>query len=158
MTAADIAIRPASPTDLPALLTSVAGLFEEDAGQHDPLVNVEWPALDGADYYTDLIGADSALVVLAWAGDQPAGHLIGKLGGSTSVRPHRYGVLESLRVFPAHRGHGVGGALVEHFLTWARTRGSGQAIVEVYAANVAAQRLYHRYGFSPKSVELRADL
>jgi GNAT superfamily N-acetyltransferase len=144
--------------DIDALVTSVAGLFAEDAGQHDPSVSLDWPAREGAAYYTGLMQDPGSLLLLARDGDRVTGHLVGKLTGPNPVRAARIAVLESMRVAPGARRAGTGSQLVAHFMAWAREHGAQQATVTAYAANHTAQRLYARYGFAPASVTLRATL
>jgi GNAT superfamily N-acetyltransferase len=154
----DVTVSGATPDDLDAVVASVAGLFREDAGQHDPTVNTDWPALEGADYYRDLIGADDCLIALARDGERVVGHLVGKLSGPDTYRVQRVAVLESVRVAPGSRDAGVGGLLVEHFLGWARARDAVQASVSAFAANEKACRFYARYGFEPITVTHRMTL
>lgn len=56
--------------------------------------------------------------------------------------------LLTLAVLPAERGQGVGGRLVQGFLTEARARAATTAFLEVAARNVSAIRLYERAGFA----------
>jgi ribosomal protein S18 acetylase RimI-like enzyme len=151
----DVTVTPARPEDLDAVVESVAGLFREDAGTHDPTVNVDWPALEGAAYYAGLLGDEDCLLALARAGDRVVGHLVGKLDQPDSYRRQRIAVLESIRVRPDQRDAGVGTLLVRHFLEWARDREAVQASVSAYAANRAAQRFYARHGFAPMTTTLR---
>jgi ribosomal protein S18 acetylase RimI-like enzyme len=50
-------------------------------------------------------------------------------------------------VLPAHRGRGLGTALLLKALEGFRRRGLGRAFLEVTAQNVAAVQLYRRLGF-----------
>lgn len=52
-----------------------------------------------------------------------------------------------LATSPAGRGRGVGSALMEDAIVRARAWGLDGLVVDTGAANVAAQRLYHRLGF-----------
>ena len=151
-------VSPVTRDDIGALVASVAGLFAEDAGRHDSLMNLDWPAREGAGYYSALFSDPGCLLVLARAGDQVIGHLVGRLSEPSSIRAGRVAVLESMRVAPGSRRTGVGSSLVRHFFGWARERGAGQASVTAYAANDAAQRFYARHGFVPRSVVSRASL
>ncbi|MHB1595227.1 MAG: hypothetical protein ACYCO9_14285 [Streptosporangiaceae bacterium] len=54
--------------DVDALVTSVAGLFAEDAGRPDPLMNLGWPALKGAAWARER-GAQHASVTAYAAND-----------------------------------------------------------------------------------------
>ena len=56
-------------------------LFREDAGRHDSLRDLDWPAREGAAYYSALVNDEASLVTLARDGGHVAGHLIGKLSG-----------------------------------------------------------------------------
>ena len=153
-----ITVNTATHDDISSLVASVAALFREDAGRHDSLMDLGWPAREGAAYYSALVNDEACLVTLARDGGHVAGHLIGKLSGPGPMLTGRIAVLESMRVAPGSRRAGVGSLLVRHFLTWARDRGAQQASVTAYAANDAAQRLYARHGFEPASITLRAIL
>jgi ribosomal protein S18 acetylase RimI-like enzyme len=57
------------------------------------------------------------------------------------------GAIQNLGVVPAHRGLGVGGALLLKALEGFRCAGLGRGILEVTAQNDGAIRLYRRLGF-----------
>ena len=153
-----VTVNPVTEGDIDALVMSVAGLFAEDAGRHDPGMDLRWPEREGAAYYARLLGDQTCLLLLAREEDQAVGHLVGRLSGPDSLRTRRLAVLESMRVAPGARRAGVGSLLVRHFFTWARDSGAEQASVTAYAANDAALSFYARHGFSPKSVTSRAVL
>ena len=52
------------------------------------------------------------------------------------------------------RGNGVGSALVDGFLVWARDRAVGRVSVTACASNGAAVRFYGRIGLRPRGVTL----
>lgn len=54
----------------------------------------------------------------------------------------------------AHRGRGLGGALVTAALSWFAARSAGTVTVVTQGRNVAAQRLYQRGGFATDAVQL----
>lgn len=153
-----VTVKAVDADDIDALLESVAGLFREDSGQHDSLVDPGWPARDGAAYYAGLMTDPGSLLALARDGDRVVGHLVGRLSGPSSIRTGGLAVLESMRVAPDARRAGLGGLLVRHFFDWAREGGAVQASVTAYTANHAAQRFYARHGFIPQSVIARAVL
>jgi GNAT superfamily N-acetyltransferase len=153
-----ITVNAAKHNDIGPLVASVAALFCEDGGRHDSLMDLDWPAREGAAYYSALLNDETCLVVLARDGGQVIGHLIGKLTGPGSLLTARTAVLESMRVAPRARRAGVGSLLVQHFFAWARDREAQEASVTAYAANDTAQRFYERHGFAPKSVTSRAIL
>lgn len=55
--------------------------------------------------------------------------------------------LTALWVDPAFRTRGVGTALVEVVVEWAKSQGYSQVLLWVTEANQNAQRLYQRHGF-----------
>lgn len=153
-----VTVSNAARGDIGALVASVAGLFREDAGQHDPLMNVDWPAREGAAYYSGLMTDGTCLLALARDGDRVIGHLVGKLSGPSSIRAGNVAVLESMRVDPDSRRAGVGSLLVRHFFTWARDCGAQRASVTAYAANDRALSFYARHGFLAQSIISHAAL
>lgn len=149
----------ATHADIDAFVESVAGLFREDGGRHDPYLNLGWPAAEGRSYYAGLLADDSCLLAVVRDGSgHVIGHLVGKLSGPDPLRTRRFAMLESMRVDPAARGAGVGSELIRHFFRWAGEKGADVASVTAFAANTAARRLYSRHGFRPQSVTLRALL
>ena len=61
----------------------------------------------------------------------------------------------TLAVAPAARQAGVGGQLVDRFLTESAARGAESAFLEVSEQNPTAQRLYARKGFVPQGKRAR---
>jgi ribosomal protein S18 acetylase RimI-like enzyme len=78
---------------------------------------------------------------LIYHGDAPIGTVQG-----VSDR-HGGGMIQNLGLTPAHRGHGVGTALLLQALHGFRRAGLQRAILEVTAQNEGAIRLYRRMGF-----------
>ena len=146
----------ADETRLAELVASAAGLFAEDGGRRDPYMDVTWPDREGAAYYRQLIADPACLCLVAERG---GGHLIGRLLGTSPLRPEAVrAVLESMRVAPDRRREGIGAELTEKFLAWAAERGANEVTVEAYAANEAALAFYRAQGFTPFEVTLRRTL
>jgi GNAT superfamily N-acetyltransferase len=59
------------------------------------------------------------------------------------------GCLISMWVAPQVRRQGVGGALVDAVVAWARSRGATRLLLDVADANAPAVALYARKGFEP---------
>lgn len=55
--------------------------------------------------------------------------------------------VNNIGVWPESRRRGVGGALLWAALETATRRGAVEAVLEVRASNLAAQRMYERFGF-----------
>jgi len=83
----------------------------------------------------------SAESVVAFAG----GRIVGTL--HVSVSSHGFGELGML-VERDWRGHGVGSALLQAAIGWARGRGLHKLCLEVFPHNTAAIGLYRKFGFA----------
>ena len=154
-----IRIDTATARDLADIVASAAALVAADAARFDPAAtNVDWAAMDGSAYASALLAGENNLVLLARDVDEVVGHLVGRLHRGNSLHPTRVAELESIHVYPAHRGRGVGSLLVARFHEWATARGAGRSWVTAYAANEGALRFYGRHGFAPRSVILDREL
>jgi GNAT superfamily N-acetyltransferase len=60
--------------------------------------------------------------------------------------------LEDVCVLPDRRGHGIGRALLEHALAWARASGLARVTLLTDHDNVTAQALYASLGFTRSSM------
>ena len=72
---------------------------------------------------------------------------------------HKHGAIQNVGITPAHRGHGVGSALILAALAGFQQMGLSRVYLEVTAQNDGAVRLYKRLGFQRtktlfKAVEL----
>jgi ribosomal protein S18 acetylase RimI-like enzyme len=145
--------------DLDDLVRLESRLFTEDAGVHDPQVDVSWPARCGRDDFARLIDAESALVLVARRGQAVVGHLVGYLTAPSPTRfGRRTGEIRSLYVDSASRASGVGQALVGRFTAWARENDAASISVTSYVANHGARAFYTRLGFAERSITFQASL
>ena len=158
MSTVPFTIRVATPADAVVVARLNAGLFAEDSARHDPGVDQDWPAREGARYFAELLGTDRACGWLALDGDTPMGYAVGRLAGPHDVRPVKRAELESIFVVPGRRGDGVGAALVAEFARWAAGRGAEELTVTAYAGNERAVAFYARHGFAPRSVVMARRL
>ena len=73
----------------------------------------------------------------------------GEVVGTVAALPHDERVCEVKRLYllPDRRGRGLGRALLEHVLAWARARGFVTAIAWSDARFVTAHAVYERLGF-----------
>jgi GNAT superfamily N-acetyltransferase len=154
----ELTINNARLDDLDALLQQADALYAEDAGQYAPATNLNWPLNNGGPYYSELIVSPDALVLLARSSGRVVGFLVARVHAPTALHPIRTAVLESMRVAPSMRNHGVGSVLVREFRHWARGRGAGRAAVTTYSRNAKAMRFYVRHGFEPLQVALTMPL
>jgi GNAT superfamily N-acetyltransferase len=93
-----------------------------------------------------LRGHPTTLVLLAFAGDEPAGIAVCFFGLSTfKARPLLN--IHDLAVVPKHRGMGVGRALLQAAEEHARRAGCCKLTLEVQDDNSRARGLYQSFGF-----------
>jgi RimJ/RimL family protein N-acetyltransferase len=72
----------------------------------------------------------------------------GALIGSLGIQLHGYGVAElGMMVASAWRGQGVGKALLEASLEWARDVGAHKVALQHWPTNESAAALYEKFGF-----------
>ena len=73
----------------------------------------------------------------------------GKLVGQIRLWKHwnAYAYIDDIAVEPEYRGHGVGWALMQRAIAWAKSRGFPGVMLETQNNNVAGCRLYERCGF-----------
>ena len=154
-----VEVRRAGADNVEDLLTVSTNLWREDAGTHDPVVmNTSWPAQHGRESFQALVADPDRVGLLAYAGDDLAGGLMGSLPPLTPFTLVREARLNSLWVAPDHRSSGVGSLLVEEFRAWVREKGAPYAVVTAFSANPRAQAFYQREGFAPHTVTLRLEL
>jgi ribosomal protein S18 acetylase RimI-like enzyme len=87
------------------------------------------------------IGSSDKTVLFAYVDD--------KLAGQIRLWKHwnKYAYIDDLAVEPDYRGQGVGYALIQRAIEWAKARGLPGILLETQDNNVAACRLYQRCGF-----------
>ena len=151
-------IRIAKPADLDTIVGFSHKLFQEDAGQRDPFMNLNWAPEFGRDYFRPMITDESFLCLLAEIDQKPVGFLVGYLKKPSDVRPVKAAELHSMFVDKGVRSQKIGEALAQQFLDWAKENGSIRASVSAYAANVRAIKFYESLGFVPQNVSLEIGL
>ena len=139
MSASSITLRAATLADVPVILRCIRGLAEYERLGHECLATEE---LLRASLFAE---SPAASVVLAMAGDEPAGFALWFRNYSTFLaRPGIY--LEDLFVFPAFRGRGIGRRLLQHLARIAVSRGYGRLEWAVLDWNVDAIGFYESLG------------
>jgi RimJ/RimL family protein N-acetyltransferase len=130
---AQFTVRPASVTDARAMAELFAAVAEERTGiATEPPVDVE--------ERTAQFSSNIAESIVAVAD----GQLVGLI--NTGVR--RYGVGElGMLVDREWRGRGVGSAMLQAAIVWARDQGVHKLSLEVFAHNAAGIALYRKCGF-----------
>ena len=137
--AAGFVLRPATPHDVPVILACIQRLAEYERLAHECVATE-------AQLHATLFGAiPSAEVVLAFAGEEPAGFALWFQSYSTFLaKPGLY--LEDLFVYPQHRGRGLGRTLLRHLARVAVERDYGRVEWSVLDWNVDAIGFYRSIG------------
>ena len=140
----ELAIREANfadAGDAAAIVTVLDSYASDPAGGGGPLPREVRERLVPA-----LRGYPTALVLLAFVGPAPVGIAVGFFGLSTfQARPLLN--IHDLAVVAAHRGKGVGRALLHEAEKRALARGCCKLTLEVQDANARARGLYASFGF-----------
>jgi GNAT superfamily N-acetyltransferase len=137
--AAGATLRAAEPRDVAAIVGLIRELAEFEKLSH--LVQVTPQSL-----HPHLFGErPAAEALVAEAGGQVVAFALFFTNFSTFLgKPGLY--LEDLYVQPAHRGRGIGAALLKHLAALARQRDCGRFEWSVLDWNVDAIRIYERMG------------
>jgi GNAT superfamily N-acetyltransferase len=147
-----ITIRPARPDDCALLLSFVRELAEYEK-QPDEVVATE------DDFRRDGFGAQRRFeAVIAERDGEPAGFALWFYNYSTWVGRHGL-YLEDLFVRPAHRGQGVGKALLVHLARLAFEQGCARYQWQVLDWNTPSIRFYEGLGARrlPEWVTMRVE-
>ncbi len=135
-------IRPAQPGDAAALIRVIDTVAREGRwllrNSFDPPVEVE------ADYLANL-GVQEGLYLVALAGDDLIGWLI-LTRGSFEYNHHSAEI--GMGLLSSYRGMGIGTALLQEAIAWARRAGLEKLCLGVRASNLPAQALYRKLGFA----------
>jgi len=134
-------IRRATPQDAPALIRLIIALAEfekltpPDAAAQQRLIEHGFGAAPRFEAW--LAFSDSS--------GEPVGYaLVFETYSSFLARPSLY--LEDIFVLPAHRGRGIGSALLRHCIRLAHERGCGRVEWTCLDWNTKAQRVYENLG------------
>jgi ribosomal protein S18 acetylase RimI-like enzyme len=143
---------------VPGIVELNAALFQEDAGQRDPFMNLNWPKEEGHVYFRQHVLSDTSIVLLVEKKRRIIAYLLGYTIGSSKLRPVRTAELESMYVKPEYRSQRIGQQLVRTFLEWAQEQEAGRVTVMAYTANERAVFFYRKMGFLPKNITLELSL
>jgi len=139
----DFVIRPAEPRDAPALVDLARAVGSEREGWLITTSNWRSPG-DERRYLKSIRRYPHAAVFVA---EGPDG-IVGRLSVGRDPHPASYHVADlGLMVAKDHRRHGIGRALLEAAVDWARARDVRKLELHVFPHNQGAIELYERFGF-----------
>ncbi len=102
----------------------------------------------GAELPLDEAGDRRTLTESAERGSLFVAEVDGALVGMLGMHLPRYNVADlGMNVKDGYRGQGIGSALVERAIEWARSVGAHKIALQHWPHNTAAQALYEKYGF-----------
>ncbi len=140
---ATVRIRPARPEDAVALVELGSAIGREEGGWL--LTTSEWrtPAEERR-YLRALKRYQHAAVFVAEAD----GRLVGRLSVARDTHPSSHHVADlGLMIAAGHRRRGIGRALLQQAVVWARGAGIRKLELHVFPWNEPALRLYEAFGF-----------
>jgi ribosomal protein S18 acetylase RimI-like enzyme len=142
-------VRPAIPSDAPAAGGLMAQLAEHTRGRIDSGVQDRFRAMIELPQYAIFVAEDEV------------GQVIGLLSASQRWTLWHTGpcaLIEELVVDERARRQGVGRALIQAALDWARARGCSEIEVSTDHDNTDAQAFYRRLGFESEALLLEYEL
>ena len=156
-------IRPATTADVERIVQLNHALFQEDAGQRDPTMNLNWALEEGGRFYAGFLKREATVVLLIEVregGETTAvvGYLAGQMRHRFQMRPIDIAELDSMYIIEAYRNLDLGTALVARFREWSQEQGAERIAVTAYAANTRALTFYQRLGFIPRDITLELPL
>jgi RimJ/RimL family protein N-acetyltransferase len=147
----DFSIRPAEPADAAALVDLATAVGSESGGW---LITTDnWrSAGDERRYLRSIRRYPHAAVFVAEA---PEG-IVGRLSVGRDPHPASHHVADlGLMVAESHRRRGIGWALLEAAVDWARANGVQKLELHVFPHNEGAIVLYERFGFEREGYRKR---
>ena len=86
------------------------------------------------------------IAYVAEAGGKIVGVMFGTLDSLYDYFKDEYADLVALYVYPEYQGLGIGTALKDIFVKWAKEKGAGQFVIGVLKDNAKARRVYESWG------------
>lgn len=147
----DLRIRAAEPRDAAALVQLAQTVGAEPEGWL--ITTTNWRSVgDERRYLKSVRRYPHAAVFVAEA---PEG-IVGRLSVGRDPHPASYHVADlGLMVAKSHRRRGIGRALLDAAVDWARAREVRKLELHVFPHNVAAIRLYEEFGFEREGFRKR---
>ena len=156
-----LTIRPAAPPDL-AAVGRLGALLVRTHHDFDPQRFI--PAMPRTEHlYASFLGrrlgeANMVVLVAEREGEVLGYTYAGVEGNDYMALRGPAGVLYDIVVDPAHRGRGIGRALLDATLSALKARGAPRVVLSTAERNETAQRLFARAGFRRTMVEMTREM
>jgi RimJ/RimL family protein N-acetyltransferase len=140
----EVVVRPAQPADAAALVALAEAVGAEPEGWL--ISDSRWRSVGGERRYLRAVRRhpDAAVFVA-----EAAGEVVGRLSVARDPHPASRHVADlGLMVAASARRQGVGWALLDQAVEWARAAGVRKLELHVFPHNEPAIRLYERFGFA----------
>lgn len=144
-------IRSGRLEDVPSLRELTVGAFTHTRFAVDPFFSTEQVTAFYQEWATNLFTGLADAVLVYEIDGQVAGFISCAMKGDE-------GRIPLVATAAAHRGRGVGRALVSAALDWFASAGARRAHVKTQATNYSALALYHRSGFCISNTEVTFSL
>jgi RimJ/RimL family protein N-acetyltransferase len=147
----DFVVRQAAPGDAVALTELGRGVSSEPEAWL--ITEGEWRSVGDERRYLRAIrrGSDAAVFVA-----EADGRIVGRLSVARDSHPASPHVADlGLMVAASHRRRGIGRALLERAVEWARETGVEKLELHVFPHNEPAIRLYEEFGFEREGLRRR---
>jgi ribosomal protein S18 acetylase RimI-like enzyme len=159
---ADVEIRPARPSDVPALARLGAALARDHHAMDPARFFLDEPMEEGYAWWLGKELENPAAVVLA-AVRRRRGRVVGYAYGRIQPRDwnslrDRCGFAVDLMVEPTARRGGVGKRLVDALIDALAAKGAPRVVLEAAAKNHVAQRLFRSLGFRRTMIEMTREV
>lgn len=148
-------IRPAVFDDVPAVSQLYAQLFADMARLQPESLK---PAEQDKYFLDAMIEMEEAEILVAEEAGQVLGFAVVQARPTPPFpffHPQTFADFVDVAVAPAHRGKGIGKALIAAVGDWAKERGLAYVELTVLAQNQRAIRLYEELGFTDASRTMR---
>lgn len=145
--------RQATEQDLEILLEFEQGVVTAERPFNSTLI-------DGEIHYYDLkslIQSPEATLIVAEENNEiiASGYALIKKAEKNYYRFKEYAYLGFMYVKPEHRGKGINKVITDELIAWAKSRGTTEVRLEVYAQNESAIKAYEKAGFEPHILLMR---
>ncbi len=145
-------IRDAVPTGYPALVPIADEVHTLHAAAHASIFqSVERASSLPQAHFDDLLAGDTSTIQVAEIAGRIVGFAIVSVFDAPPFEvliPRRIVFIDNMVVTEAHRGQGIGQALLDAAIEWGRARGATTLELTVWEFNQRAKALYERLGLT----------